>query len=199
MYMYSDVKRKTYNTDGNREVFSMNRNRMYMIAAGTLWFAFGYALKGYDAAAVCTALIAAGTAAAANRDVRFRDLAWQACLPAFAALILLHMSGLRHLFASLPAVVLANIVTKRWFLENGTRGVRDGLRIEFYVMTGMLVLALAMPVNLISEMIPDPKRAFADLILLLGLIFAPSMSFYWRKALQASEFRILFEHRKTLN
>ncbi|MBR3356341.1 MAG: hypothetical protein IKG46_00625 [Solobacterium sp.] len=177
----------------------MDRNTFFMIDTGILWFAFGYALKGLDAAAVFFAVFAAVLAWMVNTRIPGRKKALDGILPVFTGLILLHISGLKDLFGSLPAVVICNILTCRWFLLQGTSDLRMGLRIEFYVMLGMLVLALAVPTNIIAEMIPDGRRAFADLILLLGLIFVPGMSVYVREGVRRSDFTVSLVHRRTMD
>ena len=176
----------------------MNRNTFFMISTGILWFAFGYALKGYHAAAIFFGLFAAGLAWTVNTKTPARKKAVAGILPVFAGLFLLHISGMKDLFASLPVVAACNILSCRWFLEEGTSDLRMGLRIQFYVLLAMLALSLAMPTNLIAEMIPDGRRAFADLILLLGVIFIPGMSAYIRKGIRSSDFSIFLVHRKSM-
>ena len=153
----------------------MTRNSMFMITEGLLWFAFGYAVQGMNDAAlfftVCAVVIAAGV----HIGVPWKPLAAKACAAVFTALAVLHVSGLKDLFPTLPVAVTGNILAGIWFLENGTEDLKQGLRIALIVTVVMFFLALAIPANAVAEMIPDGQRAFADLILLLLLIFIPGI------------------------
>ena len=153
----------------------MTKNNMYMITIGLLWFAFGYAVQGLDAAAVLFASGAAVLALGMNRTPAWKEHIRKACLPVFVTLILFHISGLNELFPALAAVASANILANIWFLENGTDDLKQGIRFVEITAAVMIFLALAVPANVIAEMVPDRQTAFLDLILLLSVIFLPEL------------------------